>query len=64
MADKHPQSTLQEFALITSSTIEIAIQELASNKPELCLETLSALHNLLKELTSDVGSKIYKPATL
>ena len=57
MVDKLPPSTLREFALITCSAIEMAILELDSNKPDLCLETLTSLNSLLKELVADVARK-------
>lgn len=43
-------STLREFALITTSALDMAIQELSSNQPDLCLDTLTSLNGLLHEL--------------
>jgi hypothetical protein len=51
MSKKHQVSVIHNMACLTASTLDIAILELKSGDPELCLDTLNTLKHILREFT-------------
>lgn len=54
----NPQnSSLQEFAHITSFALDMAIIELESGDVDLCLDTLKSLNSLLLEIAASTSNE-------